>query len=168
MRCLTLIMIVLMGVSSAAAERIGNDDGGIETYVQRFTQARDSGERVVVDGRCLSACTLVLALVPREPICVTPNASFGFHAAWSFDSAGGVAVNTGATDSMWKMYSQRIRQRIANGGLGDKMIYLRGWALAALYARTRSRHSIRSWEYGTSLVGVHGPRAVNGASGAAP
>ena len=135
MRCVIVIMIVLMGVSPAAAERIGNDDGGrIETYVQRFTQARDSGERIVVDGRCLSACTLVLAIVPRERICVTPNASFGFHAAWSFDSAGGVAVNTGATDSMWKMYPQRIRQWIrANGGLGDKMVYLRGRALAALY-----------------------------------
>ena len=28
MRCLILMLISLMGISSAAAERIGNDDGG--------------------------------------------------------------------------------------------------------------------------------------------
>jgi hypothetical protein len=132
---LALIMICLMGISATAAERIGNDAGGsIETYVERFTRARDSGERIEVDGQCLSACTLVLAFVPRERICVTPKASFGFHAAWSPVSSGGAAVNPGATEAISKMYPQRVRQWIrANGGLGGKMIYLRGRALAALY-----------------------------------
>lgn len=135
MRCLLLILIGLMGISSAAAERIANDSGGrIEEYVTKFTRARDAGERIVVDGQCLSACTLVLALVPRERICVTPNASFGFHAAWIPDGAGGVAGASEASAAMWRMYPQKIRNWIrAHGGLGEKMIYLRGRPLAAMY-----------------------------------
>ena len=135
MRCLILILIGLMGISSAAAERIANDSGGrIEEYVTKFTRARDAGERIVVDGQCLSACTLVLALVPRERICVTPNASFGFHAAWIPDGAGGAAGNSKATALMWQMYPPQIRNWIrAHGGLGEKMIYLRGRSLTAMY-----------------------------------
>ena len=78
MRSVTLILISLMGMSPAFAERISDDAGGlIDTYVQKFSRIRDSGERTVVDGQCLSACTLVLAFVPRERMCVTPNAVFG-------------------------------------------------------------------------------------------
>src|SRR6266853_1596652 len=69
-RRLILMLFSLMGISSAAAERIVNDDGGrIAEYVAKYTRARDGGERIVVDGQCLSACTLVLALLPRERIC---------------------------------------------------------------------------------------------------
>jgi hypothetical protein len=135
MRSIALIVICLVGVSPAFAEQISNDSGGlIDTYVQKFTRIRDSGERIVVDGQCLSACTLVLALVPRDRICVTPNAVFGFHSAWSYDGQGGEAVNRDATQSMWNMYPERIRQWIrANGGLHQSLIYLRGRSLAALY-----------------------------------
>jgi hypothetical protein len=135
MRSVTLILIWLIGVSPALAERIGEDTGGlIETYVQRFSRVRNSGERIVVDGQCLSACTLMLAYVPRERICVTPNAVFGFHSAWSYDAQGGQTLDQKATQSLWNMYPERIRQWIrANGGLHQKLIYLRGRRLAALY-----------------------------------
>jgi hypothetical protein len=135
MRSVTLILIWLMGVSPALAERISDDAGGlIDTYVQRFSRIRDSGERMVVDGQCLSACTLVLAFVPRERICVTPNAVFGFHSAWSYDAQGGEALDQKATQSLWETYPERIRQWIrANGGLHQKLIYLRGRQLAAFY-----------------------------------
>lgn len=134
MRSGTLIVIWLFWMSPALAERISDDAGGlIDTYVQKFTRVRDSGERIVVDGQCLSACTLVLALVPRERICVTPNAVFGFHSAWSYDAQGGEALNREATQSLWNMYPERIRRWIrANGGLHQKLVYLRGRQLAGL------------------------------------
>ena len=47
-----------------------------------------SGERVVIDGPCLSACTLVLSTVPSNRICVTRRAVLGFHAARSIDTRG--------------------------------------------------------------------------------
>ncbi len=40
-------------------------------YLQTFACWRSSGEHVVIDGNCLSACTLVLGLIPRERICAT-------------------------------------------------------------------------------------------------
>jgi hypothetical protein len=135
MRTVILILICLMGMSPARAERINDDTGGlIDTYVQKFSRMRDSGERIVVDGQCLSACTLVLAMVPRDRICVTPNAVFGFHSAWSYDAQGGEALDRKATRNMWGMYPARIRQWIgANGGLHPKLIYLRGRQLTAFY-----------------------------------
>jgi hypothetical protein len=135
MRSVTLILIWLMGMSPALAERISDDAGGlIDTYVQKFTRIRDSGERMVVDGQCLSACTLMLALVPRERICVTPNAVFGFHSAWSYDAQGAKASDQKATQSLWDMYPERIRQWIrTHGGLHQQLIYLRGRQLAAFY-----------------------------------
>ena len=48
-----------------------------------FAAIRDSGERVVIDGNCFSACTLVTAIIPKERICVTERAVFGFHAGWT-------------------------------------------------------------------------------------
>ena len=48
--------------SVACAEvRVTNDPGGeITSYVTKFENMRASGERLVIDGPCLSACTLVL------------------------------------------------------------------------------------------------------------
>ena len=60
--------VLASGVTSASATmRIAEDRGGqIGHYLQAFAMLRSSGERVVVDGNCLSACTLVLGLIPRS------------------------------------------------------------------------------------------------------
>ena len=64
--------------------RISDDVGGrIGAYVEQYSQVKQNGERVVIDGTCLSACTLVLGIVPRDRICVTRRAMLGFHAAWT-------------------------------------------------------------------------------------
>ena len=75
------IALLACGVTSASATmRISEDRGGqIGQYLQAFASLRTTGEPVVVDGDCLSACTLVLGLVPRNQICATPRARFGFH-----------------------------------------------------------------------------------------
>jgi hypothetical protein len=60
--------------------RIVDDCGGqLGKYVQAFAKVRSTGERVVIDGDCLSACTMVLGLVPSNQICATSRARFGFH-----------------------------------------------------------------------------------------
>jgi hypothetical protein len=43
---------------------------------------RDSKDRVIIDGTCSSACTLVLGIVQSGRICVTKHAILGFQAAW--------------------------------------------------------------------------------------
>ncbi len=77
MKCLAGLLaafFVLAGIgASDAAIRIAQDAGGrIETYVGKYQGVRSSGERVIIDGSCVSACTIVLGTVPHDRICVTP------------------------------------------------------------------------------------------------
>jgi len=111
---------------------------------------RSSGENVVVDGNCLSACTMVLGMIPRSHICATPRARFGFHAAWIPDSDGRPVTSALGTQALWNVYPGTVRHWIKrHGGLSRHMIYLQGRELAHivpicggdLQAR---RHHVRS------------------------
>ena len=57
-----------LAVSVAQATvRIKADPGGqIGPYLENLVALRGSGERVIIDGPCLSACTMVLGVIPRE------------------------------------------------------------------------------------------------------
>jgi hypothetical protein len=124
----------LISSSSAHATiRLADDPGGlIAAYQHRFERARASGERIVIDGSCLSACTLAAGLVPREQICVTPKAVLGFHAAWT-PAPWGKAVSGPATHHMYSIYWPELQGWInAHGGLTPHMIFLKGSELTAI------------------------------------
>ena len=59
-------VLLLAGVASSQAYvRIADDRGGrIGTYVDKYQSLRSSGEQVIIDGLCASACTIVLGAVP--------------------------------------------------------------------------------------------------------
>ena len=122
--------------SASATMRIAEDRGGqIGHYLQAFAMVRSSGERVVIDGNCLSACTLVLGLIPRGKMCATPRARFGFHAAWMPDSDGRPVTSPMGTQALWNIYPQPVKHWIdRHGGLSRKMIYLEGRALDGIVA----------------------------------
>ena len=67
---------------------LASPGGQVGPFLDLFDRVRASGERVVIDGPCLSACTLVLSTVPNDRICVTRRAVLGFHAARSIDQRG--------------------------------------------------------------------------------
>jgi hypothetical protein len=125
--------------SAAATVRIADDRGGnIGEYWSRFTALRDAKEQVIIDGICSSACTMVLGLVPRDRICVTDNATLGFHAAYRPGFLGLRVVNEPATRTLMSIYPDGIRQWLAhNGGLGTETIYLSGPELFALFRKCR-------------------------------
>src|SRR3954451_3355498 len=104
---------------SHAVVRIANDRGGlIRHYVDRYDRLNDTGQTVVIDGLCASACTIVLAKVPADRICVTERTTLAFHAAWDFGAGGRHIVNSGATRIMYSMYPAAVRNWItARGGL---------------------------------------------------
>src|SRR6187455_3436294 len=87
-----LLWLCAFGAAPATADvRILSSPGGpVMPYIKVFEAVRDSGERVVIDGPCMSACTLVLSIVPGERICITRRAVLGFHAARSIDRRGRV------------------------------------------------------------------------------
>src|SRR5215471_6291994 len=93
------VMMVLAGGPAFATMRITSDPGGqIGPYLQNLSSLRNSGERVVIDGPCLSACTMILGVIPRDHLCVTPRARLGFHTAWRPDNAGRPGVSRDGTE----------------------------------------------------------------------
>jgi hypothetical protein len=121
--------------SHASAVRIKADPGGqIGPYLESLVALRGSGEQVIIDGPCLSACTMVLGVIPRNRICVTPRARLGFHAAWHPDENGRPVTSREATQLLMNIYPQHVRNWIAQrGGLSPRIMYLSGQELAAMY-----------------------------------
>ena len=133
---LLAVAFLFVGVhASSAVVRIADDRGGrIGTYLDKYHSLRTSGETVVIDGFCASACTIVLGMVPRDKICVTSRANLGFHAAWDLDANGREVINPGATRMLYSMYPSLVRRWIAaRGGLKPQLIYLRGEELMGMY-----------------------------------
>jgi hypothetical protein len=120
---------------SGAAVRIAGDRGGrIGKYLDRYDAIRNSGEIVMIDGLCSSACTMVLGVVSHDKICVTSHASLGFHAAYDLGTKGRAVPNLEATQLLYSHYPSAIRDWIAaRGGLKTQMIFLRGKELMSMY-----------------------------------
>jgi hypothetical protein len=129
-------VLLLIGLVPAAAEvRILASPGGVAAdYVKLFEVLEQSGERVVIDGPCYSACTLVLSIIPQDRICVTQRAVLGFHAARWVDERGRTRPAPEATRLVAQTYPSGVQAWIdRHGGLAAKPILLRGRELAALY-----------------------------------
>jgi hypothetical protein len=117
---------------------LASPGGQVGPFLDLFERVRDSGERVVIDGPCLSACTLVLSLVPNERICVTRRAVLGFHAARSIDRRGRMYAEPEASEFVLQAYPAAVRGWIRHrGGLTSRLLLLRGRELAAIYPTCR-------------------------------
>jgi hypothetical protein len=130
--------LVLAFTQSATAEiRILSSTGGtVGSYLEFFARVKRSGERVVIDGPCLSACTLVLSTIPRKRICVTSRAVLGFHAPYLVDKNGRTVRSRDMTRAVNATYPAGVRAWISrHGGLSQKVILLKGRELTALYPR---------------------------------
>lgn len=137
-----LIAAALLALASSPARadiRILSSPGGeVGPFLDLFQQVRNSGERVVIDGPCLSACTLVLSMVPHSRICVTRRAVLGFHAARSIDRRGRVYPEPGASRLVLEAYPAPVRNWIGRrGGLTSRLLLLRGRELASIYPSCR-------------------------------
>jgi hypothetical protein len=125
MRFAALLLVLLLPVSARADVRITRDFGGhVDQYKKRYAEIRERGERVIIDGICNSACTLVLGIVPLNKICVTPRASMGFHQAY-YDrryTAGMYVQSYAGTDELMSYYPASLKEWIAEkGGLARQM-----------------------------------------------
>jgi len=130
-------MVLTMSVASASATvRIHDDRGGqIGAYLSRYHALRKSGERVMIDGTCASACTMLLGVIPRNRICVTPRAVLAFHSAWTPTSEG-EQISSAGNYYLWSNYPPAVRKWIIqHGGLHSRIIYLSGAELTAMYPR---------------------------------
>src|SRR5437763_14951739 len=129
--------LFLAGSAPGTAEvRIRSSPGGeVLSYLSLFDVVRRSGERVIIDGPCLSACTLVLSVVPSSRICMSKRAVLGFHAAIAVDRRGHQYSAAAETRVIPQTYPAPVRAWLArHGGLSRKLLLLRGRELAAMYS----------------------------------
>lgn len=129
MRAQILFVVTVSMLASAPARaadlRITRDHGGyVEEYKAKYEKIRQNGERVIIDGICNSACTMVFGIVPTNKICVTPRASLGFHQAY-YDKAFtfGIKVTSAeGTSELMSYYPDPVKDWIKNnGGLSVNM-----------------------------------------------
>ena len=147
MSLMRIVFIVLLAVAlwffttmlARAEVRILASPGGqVGPFIELFDRVNASGERVVIDGPCLSACTLVLSMVPNERICVTRRAVLGFHAARSIDRRGKIYAEPEASQLVLDAYPGPVRNWIIRrGGLTSRLLLLRGRELTAMYRPCR-------------------------------
>ena len=136
---LAMVLCASTAVPVQADVRIlGSPGGQVGPFLDLFERVRNSGERVVIDGPCLSACTLVLSMVPSNRICVTRRAVLGFHAARSIDRRGRLYAEPEASKLVLEAYPAPIRGWIRQrGGLTSRLLLLRGRELNAFYPACR-------------------------------
>ena len=147
MSVMRIVFTLLLGVAlwffatmlaRADMRILGSPGGQVGPFIDIFDKVRESGERVVIDGPCMSACTLVLSIVPSERICVTRRAVLGFHAARSIDRRGKVYAEPEASKLVLEAYPGPVRDWIVNhGGLSKRLLLLRGRELSAMYRSCR-------------------------------
>ena len=121
----SLVLLCLAAGPVRADLHITRDHGGyVEEYKEKYARIRDHHERVIIDGICNSACTLVFGIVPMNKICVTPRASLGFHQAY-YDKAftfGIKVTSTEGTSDLMSYYPDSVKDWIRrNGGLTTEM-----------------------------------------------
>jgi hypothetical protein len=140
----TILLAVVLGAAlalppaQAEVRILGSVGGQVGPFMDLFERVRASGERVVIDGPCLSACTLVLDLVPNDRICVTRRAILGFHAARSIDQRGRTYAEPEASEVVLAAYPAAVRDWIRRrGGLTSRLLLLRGRELASIYPTCR-------------------------------
>jgi hypothetical protein len=134
--CLVAMVLCLSTALPAAADIriVGSPGGRVGPFLEIFERIRQSGERVIIDGPCYSACTLVLSMLPRERICVTRRATFGFHGARSIDDYGRLRAEPQASRIVLASYPADVRRWIERrGGLSSRLLLLRGRELAAMF-----------------------------------
>ena len=113
MRALVIAIVAVAaaatGVARAETIDVSDDHGGsVAQYDARWAALAARGVNVKIVGPCQSACTVLLAHIPYDRICVTPQARFGFHQAHL----------ASATATLWAGYSAGIREWInSRGGL---------------------------------------------------
>ena len=115
---LNLIAIVLLFATAVRAETIDISDshgGSVAEYSARWAGLARQGVNVRIVGPCQSACTVLLGHIPRSRICVTSEASFGFH----------LAHLATATATLRHAYASDITAWInAHGGLTRDFIWM--------------------------------------------
>ena|SRR6266853_2301405 len=114
--CSVAVSFFAMPAQAETIDVSDNQGGSVAAYSARWAGLARQGASVRIVGPCQSACTVLLGHIPRSRVCVTPEASFGFH----------LAHLPQATATLRSAYSSDITAWInAHGGLTQDFIWMR-------------------------------------------
>ena len=107
---------------------IQDDRGGsLGQYLDAAVRAQKLHAYVKLDGDCLSACTLIPLMQPRDHVCITLQARLGFHKP---SEVMGISFD----DVLLNHYPPIIRNWLEHdGGLTHELKYLGYPELKTLY-----------------------------------
>jgi hypothetical protein len=63
-----LVSAFITTAAFAEVHIIDDPGGEVSEYVKKFHELREAGEHLVIDGACLSACTLFTGIIPRDHV----------------------------------------------------------------------------------------------------
>lgn len=73
-------LLLFTTFAQASTLQIEFDPGGsIEEKIGQFTIVKKTGDKLRINGPCISSCTLFFKTVPRKRVCATDNAVLYFH-----------------------------------------------------------------------------------------
>jgi hypothetical protein len=108
---LTVGILTSVTASFAYAERVyyirDEPGGNVLDHSFKYSRVNADYDRVVIDGRCKSSCTMVLGIVPLGKICITSRGYFMFHAAHMAN--GDRAFSPRDTQNMMNAYAPEVR-----------------------------------------------------------
>lgn len=114
MKLAPLVVALCLLAAPAQALTVSDIDfgGNIMTYIQFWTSVAKTGDSVVIDAPCISACTFFLGFVKEDNICITPRGSLGVHQVNDGDTPDPVFS---AAFYRW-LYPEWVQQWIKNHG----------------------------------------------------
>lgn len=92
--------------------------GSVGEFIEHYQKDAEQGVHIVVKGECISACTLMIGLVPPQNVCVSPNAMFGFHSASEELPNGDEKFSLEGTEIVWFTYPVAVRTMLTKLGMG--------------------------------------------------
>lgn len=124
MRVILAFIALLFFIAPAnATVKISTLDpgGSVQTYLDYWTRVANSGENVVIDAPCISACSFFLGMVPEDKVCITARASIGVHQLSMDDEPNPILS---ASFYRW-LYPQWVQQWIKDhGGLRADVMFM--------------------------------------------
>jgi hypothetical protein len=110
------ILSLFTCAANAETVEITDDRGGfVFLYVEKWEKLQTQKVNVRIAGPCLSACTVLLGYIPRRDICVTPEASLGFH----------LATLPSVTQQLLDLYPEDINAWLdQHGGLSLRVLWM--------------------------------------------
>ena len=102
--------------------------GVIKEHIERWQELAGSGTDVEILDACYSACTLIVAYVPKERLCFGAFATLQFHLAWDRETG---KPSLDASLWMLKQYPREIYDWIMERGGVASMTIPTFWELRA-------------------------------------